>query len=366
MTPALDGSSGPFRFVTARHQPCVNASWLATASSWSLTMQTNGPRCFVLFFLSMWKCSPARMKLLKLYSLCLSLQDETNIQLVGASSRAFPEMLLTLTLPVSLSVKAASSLRHLLTLIQSTTPNLWAHKAVPGSWPITADRAVATKNLPQTEECRGLSPPLPPLSFSKPGCLACEQLPMLVWHLLCQHAWEKLIKRLALPLPHLPFPPRANSAARFSLTTPVLSAKQAGQNVFFFRAFPMLLWFRLAWCLLLSPICKCPRVLQQNPEHTCCRQRFYSLFVYRPLVANIVKVTVLSEWTNRFYWDGMIRFAASVPGMNQMCCAEFIAIGRFQLWSPVGFLCVFLSVLQNGKRRRWVCALSFFFVCLYF
>lgn len=106
--------------------------------------------------------------------------------------------------PVSLSVKGASSLRHLLNLIQSTTPNLWAHKAVPGSWPITADRAVATKNLPQTEECRGLSP-LPPLS--KPGCLACKQLPMLVWHLLCQHAWEKLIKRLALPLPHLPFPP---------------------------------------------------------------------------------------------------------------------------------------------------------------
>lgn len=73
------------------------------------------------------------MKLLQLYSLRLSLQDETNIQLVGASSRAFPEMLLTLTRPVSLSVKAASSLRHLLTLIQSTTPNLWAHKAVPGS-----------------------------------------------------------------------------------------------------------------------------------------------------------------------------------------------------------------------------------------
>lgn len=111
--------------------------------------------------------------------------------------------------PVSLSVKGASSLRHLLNLIQSTTPNLWAHKAVPGSWPITADRAVATKNLPQTEECRGLSPPLPPLSFSKPGCLACKQLPMLVWHLLCQHAWEKLIKRLALPLPHLPFSPQS-------------------------------------------------------------------------------------------------------------------------------------------------------------
>lgn len=155
---------------------------------------------------------------------------------------------------------------------------------------------MVTKNLPQTEECRGLSPPLPPLSFSKPGCLACKQLPMLVWHLLCQHAWEKLIKRLALPLPHLPFPPE-QTPPRGSHSPHLCYLQNKGQNVVvFFRAFPMWLCFtRLAWCLLLSLICKCPRVLQGNPEHTCCRQRFYSLFVYRPLVANIVKVTVLSE-----------------------------------------------------------------------
>lgn len=75
---------------------------------------------------------------------------------------------------------------------------------------VTAETTVVTQNLPQSEECSLDCPRLVlPLSFSKPGCLACKQLPTLVWHLLCQHTatHTKLIKRLALPLPHLPFPP---------------------------------------------------------------------------------------------------------------------------------------------------------------
>lgn len=129
----------------------------------------------------------------------------------------------------------------------------------------------------------------------------------------------------------------------------------------------MLLCFtRLAWCLLLSLICKCPRVLQGNPEHACCRQRFYSLFVYRPLVANIVKVTVLSEWTNRFYWDGMMRFAASEPGMNQMCCAESLLLlvvinSGLQLVLYVSFY----QYYRMEKAKMSLCIVIYFFVSVF-
>lgn len=49
------------------------------------------------------------MKLPQLFHLRLSLEDETNIQLVGASSCALPEMLLALTRPPppSLSVRGS-------------------------------------------------------------------------------------------------------------------------------------------------------------------------------------------------------------------------------------------------------------------
>lgn len=109
----------------------------------------------------------------------------------------------------------------------------------------------------------------------------------------------KVNQKTGTPTPTPPFFPPEQTPLRGSHSPHLCYLQNKGQNVFFFfflRAFPMLLCFtRLAWCLLLSLICKCPRVLQGNPEHTCCRQRFYSLFVYRPLVARIVKVTVLSE-----------------------------------------------------------------------
>lgn len=60
----------------------------------------------------------------------------------------------------------------------------------------------------------------------------------------------------------------------------------------------------------------------------------------------------------------MMRFAASVPGMRELC-REFIAIGRYQLWSPVAPLCVILSVLQNGKGEDEFVHCHFFFVSVF-
>lgn len=62
----------------------------------------------------------------------------------------------------------------------------------------------------------------------------------------------------------------------------------------------------------------------------------------------------------------MIRFAASVPGMNQMCCAEsLLLLVVFNSGLQLVFYVSFYQYYSMEKAKMSLC-IVIFFVCLYF
>lgn len=175
------------------------------------------------------------MEQFQLYHLRWSIQDETNIQLVGASSCAFPRNAwhgsgsLT-TCHVSLSLKEVK------TSIGFNSVYDCKLQWIQSWWKKMGNRWYGcgyTESSPERGMFSWLSPPLPPLALFQtwpPGMQAAASAGVAS---AVSTRMGKVNQTTGNPSPTPPFFPKANSAARFSLWTPVLSENKRGRMCFF-------------------------------------------------------------------------------------------------------------------------------------
>lgn len=117
----------------------------------------------------------------------------------------------------------------MLDLTQSTTANCCAHKAIGVS--VTTD--ATTESCPERGMFSWPSPPLPPLVLLQtwlPGMQAAASAGLAS---AVSTRMGKVNQTTGTPTPTPPFSPGANSAARFSLSTPALSGKQECVSFYF-------------------------------------------------------------------------------------------------------------------------------------